>query len=144
MNDNESRPADGIDRRAFVTRAIAAGVVLSVPAACTTETRPPAMQGSAGASGTPGGGPPVAQGIPANDELFELTVAGARERMEKGTLTSHALTQRYLTRIEAMDKRGPAVNAVIELNPEALSIADSLDAERKAGKVRGPLPAWAA
>ena len=49
------------------------------------------------------------------------------------------MTQQYLARIDAIDQRGPAINAVIELNPDALAIASQLDAERKAGKVRGPL-----
>jgi amidase len=59
--------------------------------------------------------------------------------MQRGSLTSRALTQRYLSRIDAMDKRGPSINAVIELNPDALAIADERDAERKAGRVRGAL-----
>src|SRR5213592_4405828 len=45
----------------------------------------------------------------------------------------------YLKRIDDIDKKGPAINAVIELNPDALTIADNMDKERKAGKVRGPL-----
>src|ERR671932_2847025 len=45
----------------------------------------------------------------------------------------------YLKRIEEVDRRGPALNSVIETNPEALSIADALDRERRAGRVRGPL-----
>jgi amidase len=59
--------------------------------------------------------------------------------MTAGTLTSHDLTQAYLDRIAAIDDAGPALNAVIELNPDALADADALDAERKAGKVRGKL-----
>jgi amidase len=59
--------------------------------------------------------------------------------MQRGALTSHDLTQRYLTRIAQMDKTGVALNAVIELNPDALAIADQRDAERKAGTTRGPL-----
>ncbi len=59
--------------------------------------------------------------------------------METGALTSRALTEHYLSRIDAMNRTGPAINAVIELNPEALAIADARDAERKARKLRGPL-----
>ena len=59
--------------------------------------------------------------------------------MADGAVTSHALTQAYLDRIAAIDKAGPALNSVIELNPDALNDADALDAERKAGKLRGPL-----
>jgi len=59
--------------------------------------------------------------------------------MKKGTLTAEKLTQLYLDRITAYDKTGPAINAVITLNPKALDEARALDAERSAGKVRGPL-----
>ena len=59
--------------------------------------------------------------------------------MRAGTLTSEALTRAYLQRIEAYDKAGPKINAIITLNPHALEAARALDAERKAGKVRGPL-----
>jgi amidase len=59
--------------------------------------------------------------------------------METGKLTSKALVQRYLARVAAVDKAGPRLNAVIELNPDALKIATDLDHERAKGKVRGPL-----
>ena len=69
----------------------------------------------------------------------EFTIAELGQKFEQGQLTSRSLVQAYLDRISAIDKRGPAINAVIELNPDALEIADQLDAERKSGKVRGPL-----
>src|SRR5215470_15314394 len=56
-----------------------------------------------------------------------------------GTLTSEQLVSAYLKRIEAYDKQGPAINAIITLNKKALDEARQLDAERKSGKVRGPL-----
>lgn len=59
--------------------------------------------------------------------------------MAAGRYTSEALTQTYLDRIAAMDRKGPKLNAVIALNPHALADARARDAERKAGKVRGPL-----
>jgi len=68
--------------------------------------------------------------------------AGVREQqaqMQAGKLSAKALVQAYLARIAAIDKAGPAINAVIELNPDALQIAEAMDRERKAGKVRGPL-----
>ena len=76
---------------------------------------------------------------PPTFELEEATVADLQKRMSAGSLTASALTQRYLERIAAIDKRGPALNSVIELNPDALSIAAALDAERKAKGPRGPL-----
>ena len=76
---------------------------------------------------------------PPTFELEEATVGDLQKRVTAGSLTASALTQRYLERIAAIDKRGPALNSVIELNPDALSIAAALDAERKAKGPRGPL-----
>jgi amidase len=72
-------------------------------------------------------------------ELHEITLAKLQERMGNGTLTARQITQLYLDRIKAIDLAGPKLNSVIEINPDALKIADQLDAERKDGKVRGPL-----
>jgi amidase len=72
-------------------------------------------------------------------DVVELSAADARDRMAAGTITSRALTQAYLDRIAKIDDAGPRLGAVIDLNPAALNDADALDAERKAGKVRGPL-----
>jgi amidase len=69
----------------------------------------------------------------------EASIADLQKRMTHGELTAHALVQQYLDRIAAIDKAGPSINAIIELNPDALRIADELDAERSSGKVRGPL-----
>src|SRR6201991_4187865 len=71
--------------------------------------------------------------------LTEATIDELQQKMSSGQLTSRSLTKLYMKRIEAIDKKGPSLNAVIELNPDALPIAESLDAERKAGKVRGPM-----
>ena len=69
----------------------------------------------------------------------EAGIASLQQQMAAGSLTSHALTQAYLDRIAAIDDAGPQLNAVIETNPDALKEADALYAERKAGKLRGPL-----
>ena len=69
----------------------------------------------------------------------EATIDDLQARMSSGTLTAHTLTAAYLARIAEVDRAGPKLNAVIEINPDALAIADQLDAERKAGHVRGPL-----
>jgi amidase len=71
--------------------------------------------------------------------LLETTVAELQEKMETGIWTARQITQWYLDRIAAIDDSGPTLNAVIEVNPEALAIADQLDRERGNGKVRGPL-----
>jgi amidase len=72
-------------------------------------------------------------------ELDETTIPILQNKMEKGEYTSYKITQLYLKRIAEMDKAGPKLNAVIEINPDALEIAKSMDQERKAGKIRGPL-----
>ncbi len=72
-------------------------------------------------------------------DVVELSVAGAQSKLASGQLTSRALTQAYLDRIAKIDKAGPSLNSIIELNANALNDADLLDAERKAGKLRGPL-----
>ncbi len=72
-------------------------------------------------------------------DLATATIADLEAMMAKGELSSEKLTQLYLARIEAYDKKGPAINSVITLNPKALAEAKALDAERKAGKIRGPL-----
>ncbi|MGC1935886.1 MAG: amidase [Candidatus Acidiferrales bacterium] len=72
-------------------------------------------------------------------ELDEITVAELQEGMNSGKFTAHSIAQKYLDRIAEIDKQGPAINSVIEVNPDALSIADSLDAERTSKGPRGPL-----
>jgi amidase len=76
---------------------------------------------------------------PQRFELDEVTVAQLQDAMASGKYTARRLVELYTERIEQIDRRGPALRSVIELNPDALTIADGLDAERKAGKIRGPL-----
>lgn len=72
-------------------------------------------------------------------ELNEETISSLQEKMAAGKYSSEQITKLYLDRIDAIDKKGPMLNAVIEINPDALSIAKAMDDERKAGKTRGPL-----
>ena len=72
-------------------------------------------------------------------ELDEMTVAQLQEGMDAGRFTAHSITEKYLARIESIDKHGPAINSIIEVNPDALSIAKTLDKERKQKHIRGPL-----
>jgi len=69
----------------------------------------------------------------------EETIAQLQAEMSAGTLTSEELTKEYIARIIAMDQNGPGVNAVIQLNPDALVMARNADALRHQGKVLGPL-----
>jgi amidase len=111
-----------MDRRDFVRIGAAAGV-----AGAAVGMVPLAGAAAGGKAGSAAGG------------ILEAGVQEQQAQMAAGTLTSAALVQQYLTRIAAIDKAGPALRAVIELNPDALTIAASLDRERKAGKLRGPL-----
>ena len=72
-------------------------------------------------------------------ELDEITIGELQEKMQNGKLSSVDITDRYLKRIGEIDRKGPRLHAIIELNPEAFAIAASLDKERKEGKIRGPL-----
>lgn len=72
-------------------------------------------------------------------ELDEATISELQEGMASGRYTARSLTQLYLDRIAALDRQGPSLHAVIETNPDALVIADALDAERTAKGPRGPL-----
>ncbi|MEA2571795.1 MAG: amidase [Acidobacteriota bacterium] len=72
-------------------------------------------------------------------ELDEITVAELQEGMTSGRWSARTIAEAYLMRIDAIDKRGPAINAIIELNPDSLKIADALDRERKEKGPRGPL-----
>jgi amidase len=72
-------------------------------------------------------------------ELEEATVADLQKRMTSGQDSARSLVEKYAARIEAVDRQGPELRSVLEINPDALSIADKLDEERSAGKLRGPL-----
>ena len=82
---------------------------------------------------TPGAQPP-----PPFD-LEEATIATLQQRMQSGQETSRSLVDKYLARIEAIDRSGPALRSVLEVNPDARTIADQLDVERKSRGPRGPL-----
>ena len=72
-------------------------------------------------------------------ELNETSVVQLQEWMGAGRYTARRIAELYLARIGQLDRSGPTLRSVIEINPDALAIADTLDAERRAGKIRGPL-----
>ena len=71
--------------------------------------------------------------------MKEATILELKSKMDSGEMTAHSLAEDFLERIEAIDKSGPSINSIIELNPDTLSIAHQRDQERKAGKLKGPL-----
>jgi len=110
-----------------VRRVLAAGLLVAAPgAACTSAQVAPRSAPSDAEAAAP-------------FALEEVTVAELQEGMRSGRYTSRSLVEAYLSRIEALDRRGPALHSMLDLNPDARAIADSLDAERRAGRVRGPL-----
>ena len=81
----------------------------------------------------------VKQPVGPHPELAEVTIQELRERLQRGELTATRLVEMHLERIDALDRRGPNLRAVIELNPDAHDLAERLDRERSGGHVRGPL-----
>ena len=120
-----------VNRRNFLRNSSVAGIAATSIATITACNTPADTSKKAG--DTP------AEINPNDFTLNEITIDELQAKMKSGELTSHAITDLYLKRIDAIDKNGPKLNAVIELNPDALAIADSMDSERKAGKLRGPL-----
>ena len=127
MTDRD-RPAEAhfhIDRRGFVRAGLAGGAAALAAGAWPTAAAGALAEPPRGAAGGAG--------------VEELTVAELQAGMRAGRFTAHGLAQEYLARIATIDASGAALNAVIERNPDALAIAARLDAERRAGRVRGPL-----
>jgi amidase len=81
----------------------------------------------------------AADAPPASFELDEITIDQLQAAFASDQESSRSITEKYLARIQLVDKAGPAINAIIELNPDALQIAEALDRERKAKGARGPL-----
>jgi len=81
----------------------------------------------------------TAPAAPKPFELDEFTIAQLQEGMRSSKFTSLSITEKYLQRIREIDKSGPAINALIEINPDAETIARALDRERKEKGARGPL-----
>src|ERR1700694_3634587 len=74
-------------------------------------------------------GPP--QYSPKEFELEELTISDLQDRLRSGKFTAHSLVRKYLERIADVDRRGPRINSIIEINPEAEAMAAAMDQERK-------------
>ncbi len=64
-------------------------------------------------------------------DFNEMTISEMQKLMEQGTLSSRRLVEYYLQRIEAIDKSGPELNSILQLNPDVLKIADELDRKRE-------------
>ena len=91
------------------------------------------------AAAIPGVRMPSRLAASATDAVEERSIGELSAAMTTGALTAASLTQQYLERIAALDRQGPSMRHVLETNPDVLAIAATLDAERRAGRVRGPL-----
>jgi amidase len=120
-----SRKKNSSSRRRFLQTSLVGGVSATVlPAlAAAREIAIPA---------------PPAPDVPAF-ELDEISISELQDGMKSGKFTARSIAEKYLARIDQIDKQGPAINSIIELNPDALAAAEAMDKERQAGKVRGPL-----
>ena len=138
-----------IDRRRFLRSGALAGAALATgPSACGSAIEPGAAAhgepGAAaipeprGAATEPRGGAALGQ-PPEPFALEEVSIGELAAALAAGAQTARSVTQAYLARIAAIDRQGPTLRSVIETNPDALDIADGLDSERAAGRVRSPL-----
>lgn len=124
MNPKKSSNSSArqFDRRGFFKLSVAGSAAMAAaPSARAGDAPPPS-------------GPAIR-----SFDLEETTIAALQQAMKSGRLTAHSVTEKYLARIEELDRRGPALHAIIEINPDALAIARALDRERKAKGPRGPL-----
>jgi amidase len=123
FSKSHAAPSMAPPRRQFLRTSLLSGISAALLPACAPAR---ALPGSA-----PAGVKPFA--------LDELTIGDLQKALASGELTSQSLVGKYLARIEEIDGNGPALNSVIEINPDALAIADALDRERQQKRVRGPL-----
>jgi amidase len=126
------RRAEIPGRRRFLQASLLGGV-----AAAAGPVLQPVFGESHGVAAATGAGAEAAD-VPAF-ELDEITIGELQDGMKSGKYSARAIAEKYFARIAAIDKSGPAVNSVIETNPDALEIAEALDKERKEKGPRGPL-----
>lgn len=117
-----------MERRSFITAATLASAAISTFLVSGCNTNAKANQ--------------EVEPVPNSDITFELdeeTISSLREKLSSSTYSSEQLVRMYLERIESIDENGVKLNAVIEINPDAIALAKIMDSEMKSGKSRGPL-----
>ena len=114
-----------MDRRTFLRSSSIAGLTLAVNSCKSSRNNVPESISE--------------RAKPDAFELNEATMGKLQDWMASGKYTSREITQLYLDRITKIDKSGPRLNAVIEINPDALAMADAMDEERRSAKLRGPV-----
>ena len=130
MTDHAGTAAHSIDRRGFIS---ASGSAMAVLAGL------PGLVGSAGATSPDATRQRLARTALNGHEFDEVSLSELANGMKEGRWTSSSLVRWYLDAIDRIDREGPEINAVLEVNPDAMSIAAALDAERASKGPRGPL-----
>lgn len=131
VKNAEDQVARGAGRRKFLQTSLIGGVAAAAA---------PPMHASFGAREAEACESSAERAVDASAfELDEITVGDLQNGMQSGKWTARAIAEKYLARIAEVDKSGPAVNSVIETNPDALEIAEALDRERREKGPRGPL-----
>ncbi|MYE35218.1 MAG: amidase, partial [Gemmatimonadales bacterium] len=120
-----------MDRRTFLGTGVAAGALLSLGGCAPRDDDP--------GSGSVGLGDDASAREVTDFALDEITIDEVHAGMRSGEYTCRSITQMYLERIEALNRQGPRLFAVLETNPDAIGIADELDREFQASGPRGPL-----
>ena len=128
MAKNKLMGKAAASRRTFLRSTVASGASIAVYPALA------AARDLSSAAQTPKSFPNVK-----TFELDEITIADLQDGMKSGKFTARSLVEKYQARIAEIDKQGPAINSIIEFNPDALAIADALDQERQTKGARGPL-----
>jgi len=125
-----SEKRSGLSRRQLLgAGALGGAAALAGPLACSRPKQVVSEDDIGGLSPTP-----------IDDfELAEMTILDLQKGMQTGRWTAREITEMYLERIEALDRQGPELRSILEINPDALAIADQLDKERRSNGVRGPL-----
>ena len=133
----KSPSASTANRRSFLQTALVGGAATALGSLSPALS---AARASSLTSDSPAGSDPTSRPAEVKSfELDEITISQLQEGMKSGKFTARSLVEKYTGRIDELDKRGPAINGILELNPDALAIADALDQERKAKGARGPL-----
>jgi amidase len=128
-----------MNRRKFLKNSSLTGLSLATLTAAGCHSANDKKGGPGGDSGVVAGDSATSAAPPGDFALNEATIDVLQQKMQQGVYTARSIAELYLRRIKEIDQAGPGLHAVIEVNPDALSIADQLDKERKAGTVRGPM-----
>lgn len=132
--DNDEKEREEISRRAFVGSTVAGGALVMLGRRLEAPARVARWVAHGERLSTAASPPPLD-----SFGLAEATIGDLQAGMQAGSMTARSIVEQYLAHIESLDRTGPALAAILEINPDALAIADRLDSERRSKGARGPL-----